>query len=64
MAKAREAFERAVIIAERVYGKEHPEVAPYLCSLGMVLMDLGEWAAALAIVEKLLPAERRGEGGG
>ncbi len=51
---ARQHFERALSIAERVYGPQHPTVATVLNNLGSVLQALGELPAARQHFERAL----------
>lgn len=52
--KARECFERALEIGEKVYGKDHPNVAIAVNNLGLVLRDLGEPKKAKECIERAL----------
>jgi tetratricopeptide (TPR) repeat protein len=53
-AGARAAYERALAIAEAVYGPDHPTVATVVNNLGLVLQDLGDLAGAQAAFERAL----------
>ena len=44
LAEARECFERALKIDEKVYGPDHPTVAIDVNNLGLVLQALGKLA--------------------
>jgi len=51
---AREAYERALTIDERVFGPDHPEVATDVNNLGSVLQALGDLAGAREAYERAL----------
>jgi len=51
---AKELLGRALSIAEKVYGLDHPEVATVWNNLGMVLKDLGDLDGAKANYERAL----------
>ena len=51
---AKAALERALAIAEAVFGLDHPDVAIYVNNLGSVLRDLGDYAEAKAAFERAL----------
>ena len=53
-AAAQHALERALVIAEAIYGPDHPTVATYVNNLGDVLRDLGDLAGARAHFERAL----------
>lgn len=62
--EAKALFERALPIAENVYGQDHIEVATIINNLGAVLMDMGEmerakehYERALEIDENALPSD-------
>jgi tetratricopeptide (TPR) repeat protein len=62
LAGAKACYERALAIAEQIYGPQHPVVATMVNNLGGVLRDLGDLAGAkdcleraLAILKKNLP---------
>jgi len=52
MEKARECFERALKIDEKIFGPDHPRVAIRANNLGLVLRDLGEMEKAKSCVER------------
>jgi tetratricopeptide (TPR) repeat protein len=45
-AQAKPLFERALAIDEKVYGKDHPDVATNLNNLAGLLRDQGDYAQA------------------
>ena len=47
-------YERALVINERHYGPEHPEVAKTLGNLGNAYGDLGDTARQKALLERAL----------
>ena len=49
---ARSALERALAIAEDVYGPEHPNVAIRLSYLAIILGNLGEAESARPLLER------------
>ena len=51
---AKAAFERALVIAEAVYGLDHPAVASGINNLGYVLQDLGDLQGARSAFERSL----------
>ena len=51
-------LERALEIAEKVYGPDHPEVATDLNNLGLALQDLGDLPGAKANLERALEIRR------
>ena len=61
-ARARACFERALKIAEAVYGPEHPNVGAYVNNLGMVLRAQGDLAGARACYERLLKIDEAAYG--
>jgi len=58
-AGAKEVCERAVAVGERVYGREHAEVALRVNNLGGVLRDLGDLVGARAAYERALAIDER-----
>ena len=54
LAAARPLFERALAIAERALGPEHPETAVSLNNLGFLLLGQGDLAAARPLLERAL----------
>lgn len=60
--EAKAAVERAVRLAETVYGPEHPEVARILGSLGVVRRYLGDFAGARAALERTLAIQESAYG--
>ena len=56
---ARELFEQALTIAERVYGSDHPKVAVALNNLGLVLKDLGEFVGAKGNFERAITIDEK-----
>jgi tetratricopeptide (TPR) repeat protein len=58
-AKARELFERALVIEEREYGPDHPEVAITLNNLGSAWRELGQPAKARELFERALVIRER-----
>jgi tetratricopeptide (TPR) repeat protein len=54
LARARRMFERALKVAEAVYGPDHPEVAVRVNNLGSVLQDQGDLAGARTCYERAL----------
>jgi tetratricopeptide (TPR) repeat protein len=52
--EARELLERAVAVAEGLHGRDHPEVAGALRSLGLVLRELGDLPGALRNARRAL----------
>ena len=59
---AKAAFERAMRIAEKTCGTEHPEVATCVNNLGNVLQDLGDLPGAKAAYERALRIDERAFG--
>lgn len=51
---AKSAYERAFKIYEKVYGPEHPNIAPMVNNLGSVLYDMGDLAGAKKCFERAL----------
>ena len=56
---ARSALERALKIDEKVYGKDHPEVAIKVNNLGLVLQDLGKLQEARKLYERALKIDEK-----
>ena len=56
---ARAAYERELAIDEKVYGREHPEVAIDVNNLGNVLHDLGDLPGARAACERALAIDEK-----
>ena len=54
LAEAKAHYERALALAEEVYGRDHPEVAAIVNNLGRVLQDLGDLPAAKEQYERAL----------
>ena len=54
LAGAREAYERALGIFEKMLGPQHPNVATLVNNLGLVRQDLGDLARARAAFERAL----------
>jgi tetratricopeptide (TPR) repeat protein len=52
--KAKEYLERALLIEEKTYGKDHPQVAPILNNLGNAYGDLGDAAKKKELLERVL----------
>ena len=52
--RQRELLERALVIDERTYGRDHAEVAPTLNNLGNVYSDLGDTNKAREVLERAL----------
>jgi tetratricopeptide (TPR) repeat protein len=61
-AAARVSFERALAIAEAVYGPEHPEVASITNNLGSALRQLGDLAGAKASFQRALRIDQAAYG--
>ncbi len=59
---AKAVHERAVAIAERVWGPDHPEVATPLNDLGLVLREMGELPGARAVYERALAIREKALG--
>ena len=53
-AEAKAHFERALLLAENIYGPDHPNVAIRVNNLGKVLQDLGELRTAKQHLERAL----------
>ena len=53
-AEAKAHYERALTLAEEVYGRDHPNVATIVNNLGLVLQDLGDLPAAKEHFERAL----------
>jgi tetratricopeptide (TPR) repeat protein len=53
-AEAKAALERSLIIAEAVFGPDHPNVASAINNLGRVLKDLGDLVGARAAFDRAL----------
>jgi Tfp pilus assembly protein PilF len=53
-AEAKAHLERALVLAEKTYGSDHPVVAIRVNNLGGVLKDLGDLPAAKAHYERAL----------
>jgi hypothetical protein len=53
-------YERALAIAEPVYGSEHPDVVALLNDLGSVLRKLGDLARARIFLDRALAIQKRG----
>jgi len=62
LAGARAACERALAIAERAFGPDHPKVATDVNNLGSVLQALGDLAGARAACERALAIDERAFG--
>jgi serine/threonine-protein kinase len=61
-AQADTLLRRAVAVAERVYGPDHPEVAARLTDLGTALKELGELDTAQAVLERAVAIRRQEPG--
>jgi len=57
--EAKKNFERALMIEEKVYGPDHPEVAETLNNLGMTLQNLGDLQEAKRNFERALMIEEK-----
>jgi len=55
---------RAVDVAKRAYGADHPEVAARLTDEGTALNELGQYAAAESVLGQALDIRRRTQGAG
>ncbi len=58
-AAARAAFEHALAIDEKTFGKDHPKVAIRVNNLGTVYKDLGDLPAARAAFERALAIDEK-----
>jgi len=56
--EAKKCFERALQIAEEVYGPDHPTVARDVNNLGSVLQDMGDLQEAKKCYERALKIRR------
>ncbi len=61
-AQADTLFSRAVLVARRAYGPDHPEVAARLTDRGTALTQLGELAPAESVLQRALDIRRRTQG--
>jgi eukaryotic-like serine/threonine-protein kinase len=61
-AQADTLFARAVKVARRAYGPDHPEVASRLTDRGTALTQLGELAPAESVLQQALDIRRRAQG--
>ena len=52
LAGAKQRLERALVIGEAAYGRDHPIVAVYLFNLANVLQLAGDLSAALPLLER------------
>ena len=57
--KAKFYAERALEIAQKTYGKEHPVVATRLSNLALILKDLGEVSSARPLMERALEIDEK-----
>ncbi len=61
-AQAESLSQRAVAVAKRAYGPDHPEVGARLTGQGSALMEMGELAAAESVLQQALEIRRRALG--
>lgn len=61
-AAARTAFQRALAIAEKVFGPDHPHFATAVNNLGVSLRDLGDVQGARAAIERALAIDEKALG--
>ncbi|MBQ0922675.1 FxSxx-COOH system tetratricopeptide repeat protein [Saccharopolyspora endophytica] len=59
---ARDFYERALTIEERIYGPTHPDIASTLSNLGTVHRELGELRTALQLQQRALTIEEQAYG--
>ena len=64
LTEARPLLERALAIDEAAYGPDHPDVAPDLNNLALILQDLGDPAAARPLQERALAIDEAAYGPG
>jgi tetratricopeptide (TPR) repeat protein len=57
--EARSALEKALRIGEKVFGQDHPNVAPIASNLGLVLQALGDFEGARKCCEKALRIDEK-----
>jgi tetratricopeptide (TPR) repeat protein len=57
--KMKELLERALLIEERHYGSEHPQVAAILTDLGVVYGALGDAHKGKEVIERALLIKER-----
>ncbi len=56
---ARQVVERALSIAEKVYGTDHPKVATFVSNLGSVLQALGDFPGAKKAYDRALSIDEK-----
>ena len=61
-AEAKVLFERALTLAEKAYGPDHPEVAAIVSNLGSVLQDLGDLQGAKEHYKRALKIDEEAYG--
>jgi tetratricopeptide (TPR) repeat protein len=61
-AEAKVLFERALSLAEKAYGPDHPEVATTVNNFGFVLKDLGDLQGAKELFERALKIDEKAYG--
>ena len=62
LTQAKGYYERALAIAEKVYGPEHPEVAIRANNIGQILQDQGDLAEALKYTQRALAIDEKALG--
>ena len=59
LAGAERSMKRALAIAEKVYGPDHPKVSPYAANMGTILKAQGDLAGALKYARRALAIDGR-----